>query len=441
MKKKINISIASIAIIAVVITLIGITIVYYNLYQQQVKSGLIVNAKLLKDTKYFEVVNIDKDVIDLSTDLKELRVSWVDKEGKVLYDNDTSSELLTNHIDRPEIIEAFAKGEGEAVRKSDTMNKDTFYYAVLLDNGTVLRVSTSARSLWSIFLSAVPIIVPIVLLIIAICVLISHLLTKKLLAPVEMMAKDLENADYDVPYKELEPLAKTLRAQHTDIIAAAKVRQDFTANVSHELKTPLTAISGYAQLLEGDMVEQDKMKYFYSEIRKNADRLLVLINDIIRLSELDRKSYTPSFEVVDLYDVANECMEVLRINAKQREVNISIEGESVEIYGNRDMIKELIENLSQNAIRYNNPGGDVLITITTKEGKANLIVEDNGIGIPDADISRVFERFYRVDKSRSKATGGTGLGLAIVKHIIEIHDAQISLESKLGEGTIVKVVF
>lgn len=441
MKKKINISIASIAIIAVVITLIGITIVYYNLYQQQVKSGLIVNAKLLKDTKYFEVVNIDKDVIDLSTDLKELRVSWIDKEGKVLYDNDTSSELLTNHIDRPEIIEAFAKGEGEAVRKSDTMNKDTFYYAVLLDNGTVLRVSTSARSLWSIFLSAVPIIVPIVLLIIAICVLISHLLTKKLLAPVEMMAKDLENADYDVPYKELEPLAKTLRAQHTDIIAAAKVRQDFTANVSHELKTPLTAISGYAQLLEGDMVEQDKMKYFYSEIRKNADRLLVLINDIIRLSELDRKSYTPSFEVVDLYDVANECMEVLRINAKQREVNISIEGESVEIYANRDMIKELIENLSQNAIRYNNPGGNVLITITTKEGKANLIVEDNGIGIPDADISRVFERFYRVDKSRSKATGGTGLGLAIVKHIIEIHDAQISLESKLGEGTIVKVVF
>lgn len=441
MKKKINISIASIAIIAVVITLIGITIVYYNLYQQQVKSGLIVNAKLLKDTKYFEVVNIDKDVIDLSTDLKELRVSWIDKEGKVLYDNDTSSELLTNHIDRPEIIEAFAKGEGEAVRKSDTMNKDTFYYAVLLDNGTVLRVSTSARSLWSIFLSAVPIIVPIVLLIIAICVLISHLLTKKLLAPVEMMAKDLENADYDVPYKELEPLAKTLRAQHTDIIAAAKVRQDFTANVSHELKTPLTAISGYAQLLEGDMVEQDKMKYFYSEIRKNADRLLVLINDIIRLSELDRKSYAPSFEVVDLYDVANECMEVLRINAKQREVNISIEGESVEIYANRDMIKELIENLSQNAIRYNNPGGDVLITITTKEGKANLIVEDNGIGIPDADISRVFERFYRVDKSRSKATGGTGLGLAIVKHIIEIHDAQISLESKLGEGTIVKVVF
>lgn len=441
MKKKINISIASIAIIAVVITLIGITIVYYNLYQQQVKSGLIVNAKLLKDTKYFEVVNIDKDVIDLSTDLKELRVSWIDKEGKVLYDNDTSSELLSNHIDRPEIIEAFAKGEGEAVRKSDTMNKDTFYYAVLLDNGTVLRVSTSARSLWSIFLSAVPIIVPIVLLIIAICVLISHLLTKKLLAPVEMMAKDLENADYDVPYKELEPLAKTLRAQHTDIIAAAKVRQDFTANVSHELKTPLTAISGYAQLLEGDMVEQDKMKYFYSEIRKNADRLLVLINDIIRLSELDRKSYTPSFEVIDLYDVANECMEVLRINAKQRDVNISIEGESVEIYANRDMIKELIENLSQNAIRYNNPGGNVLITITTKEGKANLIVEDNGIGIPDADISRVFERFYRVDKSRSKATGGTGLGLAIVKHIIEIHDAQISLESKLGEGTIVKVVF
>lgn len=441
MKKKINVSLASIAIIAVVVTLIGITIVYYNLYKQQVKGSLVINAKLLKDTGYFESVNIDKDVIDLSTDIKELRVTWIDRDGKVLYDNDTSSELLNNHIDRPEIIEAFSTGEGEAVRRSDTMNKSTFYYAVLLNNGTVLRVASSARSLWSIFLSAVPIIVPIVLVIIAICIFISRLLTKKLLEPVEKMAEDLDNADYDVPYKELEPLAKTLRTQHTDIIAAAKVRQDFTANVSHELKTPLTAISGYAQLLEGDMVEQDKRNHIYGEIKKNADRLLVLINDIIRLSELDRQSYAPSFETFDLYEAANECMEVLAISARQRGVNISVEGESVEIYADKGMIKELIENLASNAIRYNNQGGNVLITVTKREEKPTLIVKDNGIGIPDNDIDRVFERFYRVDKSRSKATGGTGLGLAIVKHIIEIHDAVIELDSTLGVGTTVVVTF
>lgn len=440
MKSKINIRLVGIAIMAVIATVIGITIIYYSLFQKQVRDDLSVSAKLLKDTHYFESVNIDTDEIDLSTDINELRVTWIGEDGTVLYDNDASAGLLANHNDRPEIKEAFDKGAGEAIRKSDTMNKNTFYYAVLLDNGTVLRVATNAQSLWSVFVSVAPIIVLIIVLIIAICIAISQMLTRQLLMPIETMAQNLENSDYESPYKELDPLTEMLRSQHTDILAAAKARQDFTANVSHELKTPLTAISGYAELLEGGMVGE-KQTHFYQEIRKNADRLLALINDIIRLSELDRKGQDPSFDEIDLYEISKECMDELTVNAKQRNVSISLDGECSVIRGNRDMVKELIENLAQNAIRYNNAGGKVLISVFGKDGRGVLTVKDNGIGIPVSEQQRIFERFYRVDKSRSKATGGTGLGLAIVKHIVEIHDAKIELDSTPGVGTTMTVTF
>jgi len=441
MKSKINVRLAGIAIIAILASVIGITIIYYNLFQKQVRTDLSVCAKLLKDTHYFETSDINVNAIDLSTDIDELRVTWVDADGTVLYDNDAQKESLTNHNDRPEIQDAFSLGEGETVRKSDTMNKNTFYYAVLLDNGTVLRVATDVQNIWSVFMSAAPITALIILLIIAICIVISHILTKQLLLPIEKMAENLEDTDYESPYKELDPLAQMLRSQHADILAAAKARQDFTANVSHELKTPLTAISGYAQLLEGKMVGEEQKIHFYEEIRKNANRLLALINDIIRLSELDQKGHEPTFEEVDLYEITKECMDELRVNAQQRSINIALEGESCPIRGNKDLLKELIENLTQNAIRYNNPGGNVTVLVSKSDGQRNLIVKDNGIGIPASEQQRIFERFYRVDKSRSKATGGTGLGLAIVKHIVELHEANIKLDSAPGVGTTVIVSF
>lgn len=441
MKKKINLRLVGIAMLAIVTTVIGITIIYYSLFQKQVRSELIISAKLLKDTHYFESVDIDTEQIDLSTDITELRVTWIGEDGTVLYDNDVTTKLLTNHLNRPEIQDAFRNGTGESIRRSDTMNQNTFYYAVLLDNGTVLRVATNAESLWSVFVSAAPITALIILLIILLCVGISHMLTKQLLRPIEMMAENLENAEYETPYKELEPFSEMIRTQHTDILSAAKARQDFTANVSHELKTPLTAISGYAELLEGGMVGEAEQTHFYEEIRKNVDRLLALINDIIRLSELDQKGRGPAFEEIDLYETIAECMEALSLNAKQRGVTLSFAGEACQIHGNKDMIKELVENLVQNAIRYNNQGGKVVVTVEIHERHPVLIVKDNGIGIPASEQQRIFERFYRVDKSRSKATGGTGLGLAIVKHIVELHDARIELDSAPGVGTTITVLF
>lgn len=232
-----------------------------------------------------------------------------------------------------------------------------------------------------------------------------------------------------------------LKTQHIDVLSAAKARQDFTANVSHELKTPLTAISGYAELLEVGMTDEEHKNHFYQEIRKNSDCLLVLINDIIRLSELDQNGAKPQMEEVDLYELVMGCADSLIMNGKQKEVSVVFEGEACVCLGNLDMLKELVENLVENAIRYNNPGGKVVVKAMLTGERATLVVKDNGIGIPASEQERVFERFYRVDKGRSRASGGTGLGLAIVKHIVEIHGAKLELDSAPGVGTTVTVWF
>ena len=442
MKQKINKQLIGIALLAILITVMGVTCVYYGLFTEQVKRDLSVSAKLLKDTQLFEAEDPDVNVaeIDLSTNLDELRVTWIASDGKVLYDNDLDALKLENHMNRPEIQEAFQKGEGESVRKSDTMNQNTFYYAILLDNGSVLRVATKAESIWFVFASAAPLTLILIFGIIGLCVGLSRLLTRQLIEPIENLGENIEDAASDVPYKELEPFVGMIRKQHMDILSAAKARQDFTANVSHELKTPLTAISGYAELLLGGMVADDQKPRFYQEIIKNSNRLLALINDIIRLSELDRSEKEPSFEEMDLCETVRKLMEGLSVSAKSKNITLDFKGEACMIRGNKDMIRELTENLVINGIRYNNPGGRVTVRVLKRDHPV-LIVKDNGIGIPASDQQRVFERFYRVDKSRSKATGGTGLGLAIVKHIVELHEARILLDSAPGVGTTIEVEF
>ena len=270
----------------------------------------------------------------------------------------------------------------------------------------------------------------------------AHFLTKQLLHPIERLAENMEDTIEEPVYKELVPFVNTIRKQHENILMAAKVRQDFTANVSHELKTPLTAISGYAELIENHMVDPEQETRFAQEIQQNATRLLSLINDIIRLSELDSgEDNLLCFEQVDLDEVAGTCVKNLQMNAQKRNVTLYYEGVSCMLRADRGMISELVENLCQNAIRYNNEGGEVHVRVYYEKGQPMLSVADNGIGIPKDQQERIFERFYRVDKSRSKQTGGTGLGLAIVKHIVELHDAVLHLESEPGKGTTITVAF
>ncbi len=434
MKQKINSRLILIAVLAVITTTIGITIVCYNIFQKQVKQDLRIQAEVLKDASIADLV--EQGRIRPSTDM---RITWIDADGTVLFDNDNEADMLANHSDRPEIAEAVLYGEGESVRESNTMAKRTFYYAVRLSDGTILRVATEARSIFSVFVTAFPVIGLVGILIVLLCVPISHLLTGQLIMPIEEMARNMENPSAAAAYKELVPFVNMIRDQHENILASARVRQDFTANVSHELKTPLTAISGYAELIENQMVDEEKQRKFAGDIRKNADRLVNIINDIIRLSELDHSKERTDFAEQDLYEAALERVELLKSNAREKNIELNLTGHSVRLMSNRGMLMELIDNLVQNAIRYNVQNGKVLIAVSEESGRAVLSVKDTGIGIPKADQERVFERFYRVDKSRSRETGGTGLGLAIVKHIVELHDGKIELNSEVGKGTEIKI--
>ena len=219
------------------------------------------------------------------------------------------------------------------------------------------------------------------------------------------------------------------------------MRQEFTANVSHELKTPLTAISGYAELIASGMTGGEDTVHFANEIHRSAERLQSLINDIIKLSELDDSDLKLEFETVDLHELGEQCVSSMQMQAEKNEVTLQLEGMSVPMSGNKTLLEELLFNLCSNAVRYNKKGGSVTIVTAIENTRPVLIVKDTGIGIPKEQQERVFERFYRVDKSRSKSTGGTGLGLAIVKHIVAQHDAQISMTSEVGVGTEIKVVF
>ena len=439
MKKKINLNLIVTAIFTAIITMICMNVIYFYLFDKQVKKDLRNTAQTLQETGVF---NKSAKIPDIS--VENMRITWIDTDGTVLYDNENDETILENHLNRPEVKEAISNGEGDSDRQSATMDAKTYYHAILLDDGTILRVSTSARSIMNIFVSSIPSMLIVMIVIAGVCVILANKLTKNLMAPIEKVSNDLENAatiQSETEYKELVPFLNTIRLQHESVLAAVKSRQDFTANVSHELKTPLTAISGYAELIENNMVDEKQRIGFAGEIRKNADRLVSLINDIIRLSELDHSDDTKGFEQVDLYKIAKECVDNLGVSAGKQNIQLNFDGTECKMHGNSHMLVELVENLCQNAIRYNNPGGTVNVTVHKLGGKTVLTVEDNGIGIPKDQQERVFERFYRVDKSRSKETGGTGLGLAIVKHIVELHDAKITLDSEVGHGTTIKVEF
>lgn len=448
-EQKINIRLSFIALLAVVFVTAANLLVFYNLFRTQITSDLKMNARLLMETEIFqrEYDSLGNDPEKLSSSslnkLKtgDVRLTWIAEDGTVLFDNDAGASGLANHLDRPEIQEAMASGEGESIRSSQTLGMDTYYYALRLENGTVLRVSTQAHAIAGVFFRSLPIVAVVALLIFGICIVLGHALSRQIIQPIEKMAEEIDKPTSEPPYKELEPFAEKIRSQHENLLEAVKTRQDFTANVSHELKTPLTAISGYAELIENGLADPESEKHIAQQIRANSDRLLQLINDTIQLSRLDHGETGSSKEEIDLYEAAAECCRNLKVSAEKNNILLTCDGRSAVIRGDEEQIKELIENLVQNGIRYNNAGGYVRVSVRREDGHAVLTVRDNGIGIAKEKQSRVFERFYRVDKSRSRSSGGTGLGLALVKHIAEIHNADIEMDSAPGVGTEISVWF
>ena len=376
MKKKINLRLLGIAFIAMVITMACMTGIYYQVFVRQVHQDLKTDANILKSTVTFS----RDDMTGLSVDIESLRITWIDENGTVLFDSIADEESMENHLDRPEISAALKKGEGKSIRNSDTMNMNTFYYALRLEDGTVLRLATEARSPFNLIISILPTMLVVLVVVVVLCIILADILTRQLIRPIETIADHLEEIREEEVDKELVPFLNTIRAQHENILLAAKSRQDFTANVSHELKTPLTAISGYAELIENHMVGPEQETHFAQEIQKNSTRLLSLINDIINLSELDGEEAV-SYEILDLYELAKGSMEALSVNAQKNGVHLHFSGKPVTLRCNRNMMCELLDNLCQNGIRYNHPGGDVWVEVSTNEKGAYLMVKDNGIGI------------------------------------------------------------
>ncbi len=437
MKKKINIYLLLTVFLTLVATLLMAVAIFHHMYREQIVDDMQTYAEVLSG-----MISSGEELNERYTNPQpELRVTVIGSDGAVIYDSQAGRESMSNHSDRPEVREAEKNGEGYSVRHSDTLDSDMYYYAVCLRDGDILRISKEEKSIWSVFYNTMYGIVGIGVLMLLICFVLSRYITASIVRPIEKLAKDINGASQIDTYEELMPFITTIQEQHKDIIKGARMRQEFTANVSHELKTPLTSISGYAELIETGIAGENEVQRFAGEIHRNSKRLLTLINDIIRLSELDGGHADISCSEVDLYDIATSCVEMLQLNAEKHSIKIECHGQRCLVRANKEMMEELLFNLCDNAIRYNRLGGTVDVTVEKKEGHPVLTVADTGIGIPKESQERVFERFYRVDKSRSKLTGGTGLGMAIVKHIVAQHDARIELHSEVGKGTRIVVTF
>ena len=437
MKKKIFKYFACMITVAILATTLLLSWVNYEMFKGRVMDDLEAYGRM-----FAVEMNGEAETQSALHSLEEdIRVTLVHADGTVYYDNFADPNAMDNHADRPEIRQALENGSGSDIRNSSTVDQSAFYYAVRLKNGDVMRLAQEASNIWSVYFRSMPIIMLLAAGMACVSLYLAHLLTARLVQPIERMTAHLNNVSGVARYPELEPVMDMIEQQHEEILRSANMRVEFTANVSHELKTPLTSISGYAELIESGMAQGEQAKTFAAEIHKSANRLLTLINDIIRLSQMDAPMPDLKFEPVDLAQIAANTFEQLEMSARKADVTLQLDAKPAMVEADRQMMDELLYNLCDNAIRYNVHGGSVKLEIRPIRDKVIVCVQDTGIGISPENQEHVFERFYRVDKSRSKATGGTGLGLAIVKHIAVKHNAQIELESELGRGTRISVIF
>lgn len=416
--------------------------------------SLIANdaAKMLDENTEDSAVVILEDQFD-----SVIRYTLIAADGSVLYDSQGS--ISENHADRPEVKEAKRRGKSSIVRYSETLGQDTIYAAKQLKTGEILRASEERVSFFAVAKSILSPLIIALLLVVVLSIVISRQLTKHIVSPLD--AVDVSNPLDNQTYSEMMPLLKRINdqkqqlvQQNQELARAENIRREFSANVSHEMKTPLQVISGYAEILQaGDIPESDKQR-FIEIIAKESRNMNTLIDDVLVLSRLDdpvlENAGKEEIELLEL--VQNTAMRFVPLAEKQ-EIHLSAVGSKVTMFGNRNLLSQLVSNLISNAIRYSLPGGEVRVTVgktlisdsSTNDNlslpEAFIRVKDTGCGIAKEEQSKIFERFYRTDKSRSKETGGTGLGLAIAKHAAEFHGALITIDSKPGVGSTFTVHF
>ena len=436
MRRKIQ---RSMILVIAATLLISMALLTFVVYRQNVglmeeearqEAGYICAAIEASGSAYLEEMDAQQE---------ETRVTWIGSDGDVLYDSSEGQEDMENHADRPEVREAFQSGAGQDIRESDTLGRQMFYYAQRLSDGSVLRVSKTISSALGSALQILPGMAVIAVLMVGLAWMLSKWQVSKLIEPINKL--DLEHPLENDVYEELTPLLESMDKQNKEKEAIANMRKEFSANVSHELKTPLTSISGYAEIMMNGLVRPEDVRGFSERIYNEASRLIVLIEDIIRLSKLDEGGGEVEKEEVDLYALTREVCSRLAHKAEKHSVHVEVSGEPVSIVGIRQVLNEMIYNICENAIKYNKPGGKVDVWVGSTLKGVKVIVTDTGIGIPEDQQERIFERFYRVDKSHSKETGGTGLGLSIVKHGAILHNASIHVDSSLGKGTRMELTF
>ncbi len=545
MKKKIFRSMLLIAVLVLLLSCVISTAYLHTTYNAEQAEKLSVELELVADA----VNSLGVDYLAGVND-DTFRFTVVGSDGIVLYDTKADASSMGNHIDREEIAEALKTGHGSSARYSDTLTEKTFYEAVKLDSGNILRVSTNQLSLSGAILMVLPMNAVIALIAFVAALVISRSLAANITEP--LLTLDLDNPIQNDAYEELAPVLTKIHRQHKEITQqvqtlrhkneefsqiissmseglvlldaegtvlamnksaqgifsvtqppegvdflfldrtpeirqaihtqshtevvlpkngrqyqfnispieadgkpvgtlilafditekafAERNRQEFTANVSHELKTPLQGIIGSAELLENGLVKPEDTGRFVGNIKQEASRLVTLIDDIIRLSQLDEKAELAK-ESVDLAALCQEVSQVLAPAAARKNVTIHLDCESIWMNGVRRYLYEIIYNLCDNAIRYNRDGGKVEVSVKRDGDNTLLSVSDTGIGIAPEHQTRIFERFYRVDKSHSKETGGTGLGLSIVKHAVMFHNGKVKVDSAPGKGTTITVIF
>ena len=549
MKKKISITMCLMTAVSVIITAVMISLVIYRKNYNEMKSMIRAEAEYISQAIDTEDINYLESVKNVTPS----RITWIDSNGHVIYDS--AGENLSNHSDRPEIIDAVKNGSGESSRLSETFSEQTYYYAVKLTNGTILRMSDTTSSIYHDIFSALPYTVIVIAIIIILAIIVSNNETEKIIKPINEL--DLDNPSNNLKYDELAPLLRRIEKQNSDIekyiselkakqvefetvtenmsegliiinqkstilscnksavailgggeynyisksvfdlnhsknfvdavenavvgkhdetaltinnrsymvitnpvkhfdkISGAviiiidvtekesreELRREFSANVSHELKTPLTAISGFAEIMKDGWAKPEDYQMFALKIYNETQRLINLIEDIIKLSRLDENKIEITKESVDMLVLAKDAAARLSSKAKDKNISVTVNGDHGNITGVRQILDEMIYNLCDNAIKYNKKNGKVEVIVKDYISNVSVTVKDNGIGIPAEDLDRVFERFYCVNKSHSKESGGTGLGLSIVKHGAIFHKAKINIDSTLGIGTSIEIVF
>ena len=428
MRKRIQRSMVMVLAVTLLLSYIILTLLIYNRNLSTLESEVRQEAKYIQaainisGSQYME----EMDGVDWST-----RVTQIDENGDVLYDTRRDGSTLENHSGRKEVREALATG--------DTVGQEMYYYALLLDDGTVLRASKSMDGLIRTALNNLPVMAGLAAVMLVLAYFLAKWQTKRLVRPIYEL--DLEHPLENKTYEELTPFLEAMDRQNKEKEAVSNMRKEFSANVSHELKTPLTSISGYAEIMKNGMVRPEDITLFSERIYKEARRLITLVEDIIKLSKLDEESVELEKQDVDLYELTREIISRLAPQAAQKNIRMEVTGEPVNYFGIRQILDEMIYNVCENAVKYNVENGRVSVWVGNTLDGPKVTVSDTGIGIPQEHHERIFERFYRVDKSHSKERGGTGLGLSIVKHGALLHGAKVSVDSMPGRGTRIEMQF